>query len=370
LAGGVAHDFNNVLTAVLLNLDFIESRLPADGMVKEAAATIRSAGEQAVGLTRSLLMFSRRLPAERKLVKIQDIAQAAARLLRRLLPASIDLVAEIEPEPPLWLNADATQLQQVILNLSINARDAMPNGGTLRIRLWTPDEGVARGAQVPTRVCLAVSDTGTGISEEHRPHLFEPFFSTKPHGQGTGLGLAIVAGIVQAHDGRVEVESEVGKGSTFTVTLPCVAPPESASPVAASASIPRGHGEAILLAEDHQYVRASLAAMLHGLGYEALQAADGLSAVQAGLAQREQIRLMILDVDLPGLAGPDCLRELRAEGVSVPAILISGRNDWSQADAAELGATVLRKPFKSDELAQIVARLLREKAGGGPSEAP
>jgi CheY-like chemotaxis protein len=240
----------------------------------------------------------------------------------------------------------------------------MPNGGTLRIRLWTPDEGVAGGAHTPTRACLAVSDTGTGISEENRPHLFEPFFSTKPRGQGTGLGLAIVAGIVQAHDGRVEVDSEVGKGTTFTVTLPCAAPPEQSSPVAASASIPRGRGEAILLAEDNQYVRASLAAMLHGLGYEAVQASDGRSAAQAGLAQRERIRLMILDVDLPGQTGPDCLRELRAEGLSAPAILISGRNDWSQADAAELGATVLRKPFKSDELALAVDGLLRQEAGG------
>jgi signal transduction histidine kinase/ActR/RegA family two-component response regulator len=371
LASGVAHDFNNLLTVILLNVDLLENRLPGSPVATEATATVRSAAEQAVGLTRSLLIFSRRLPAEKKLVKLQDIVATTTRMLRRLLPASIEMSIDAPTGRPLWIEADPTQLQQVILNLAINARDAMPEGGKLHIRLQpgVAEEDLPDQAAHPGRawVYLEVSDTGTGIPDETLPRLFEPFFSTKPQGQGTGLGLAIVRGIVESHQGQVRVQSLLGQGATFTVRLPCAPPPAMELTEDDSVRLARGHGETILLAEDDQFVRESISTLLHTLGYNVLSAPDGRVATAQWQANSERIRAAILDVDLPGRSGIECLQLMRAEGRVAPAILISGRTEWSPHVLSNAPVEVLRKPFMARDLAELLRRLLspgptREKA--------
>ncbi|GMU20054.1 MAG: hypothetical protein AMXMBFR13_01550 [Phycisphaerae bacterium] len=369
LASGVAHDFNNLLTVILLNVDLLENRLPGSPVAAEATATVRSAAEQAVGLTRSLLIFSRRLPAEKKPVRLQDVITTTTRMLRRLLPASIEMNIDASADQPLWIEADPTQLQQVILNLAINARDAMPDGGTLQIRIRSggADDDLPGQAAPGERswACLEVSDTGTGIPEEALPRLFEPFFSTKPQGQGTGLGLAIVRGIVENHEGRVRVESQLGQGTTFTVCLPCAPRPAMELAGDESANLARGHGETILLAEDNQFVRESISTLLQTLGYELILAPDGRSAAAQWRANSERIRVAILDVDLPGRSGIECLQTMRAEGAAAPAVLISGRTDWSSDALSSAPAVVLRKPFMARDLAELLQRLL---SAGPPHE--
>ncbi|NLU22943.1 MAG: DUF3365 domain-containing protein [Phycisphaerae bacterium] len=358
LAGGVAHDFNNLLTVILLNLDIMESRMPICETVSEAATTVRNAAEQAVGLTRSLLIFSRRLPAEKKPVRLQEVIQPIASMLRRLLPASIEVVTDDDAKSGLWVHADATQLQQVVINLAINARDAMPEGGTLHIRLWAEEAASPSDLPLPRHACLSVSDTGMGIPPDVQPRLFEPFFSTKPRGHGTGLGLAIVQSIVENHDGQIQVQSQLGKGSTFTIILPCTAPLDIVQPAPKAIQPPRGQGETILLIEDNEFVRDSIGEMLRRLGYDVIAEADGRAGAQEWQRQHERIRLVILDMDLPGKTGLECLQSLREKGSSIPAILISGRPDWNHADLSDTGATTLQKPFRADQLAETVYRLL------------
>ena len=362
LAGGVAHDFNNLLTVILGNVDILGDLVPMNRATQEAAALVRDAAEQAVAVVRSLLAFSRRMPVEKKPTSMQDVVQSVARMLSRLLPASVGIVIDSSPESPLWASADAIQLQQVVLNLAINARDAMPNGGTLRISVSSVD-GKCLGIPAqpfPGRrlACLAVSDTGEGIPEENRPHLFDPFFSTKPRGQGTGLGLSIVHGIVKNHDGRIDVESEVGKGSTFRIFLPCIEP-ESMEDAAVIAESPRGYGETLLVAEDDQFVRATIVSMLHGLGYKVIPATDGPSLMGCWRVHHERVRLLIMDVDLPGQSGLDCLRDLRGENVSIPIVLISGSADHRIEDEADERTFALRKPFGVSQLGVLVNRLLK-----------
>lgn len=370
LAGGVAHDFNNLLTIILGNVEIISRALPNDSTVQDAVTTIENATRQAIGVTRSLLTFSRRLPTEKTAVKLQDLVQDAMRMLGPLLPASVEVALDSPPELPLWVHADATQLQQVLLNLSINARDAMPNGGTLRISLSSVSDNPAVLPEGPkcnrAFACLAISDTGSGIPEEIRPRLFEPFFSTKARGQGTGLGLSIALGIVENHNGRIEVQSEIGKGSTFRILLPLLRSDIKQDTDDDIEATPGGRGETILLAEDNPFVRGTMKSMLQGLGYNVIAVEDGASFMACWQSHWQRARLLVVDVDLPKLSGPDCLRMLRKEGVSAPAILITGAADAPLDEADDLTLT-LQKPFRVGQLGLLVSRLLHTET---PEETP
>jgi len=362
LAGGVAHDFNNLLTVILGAIDGVKTSSPANEAVREAATTIRDAAQQAIGVTKSLLTFSRRLPTEKSPTKLQDVIQTASRMLHRLLPASITMIVNNPLEPALWLDADATQLQQVLLNLAINARDAMPEGGTLTISVSRetaePTPGDMGSSADSFLARLTVSDTGTGIPHEIMRHLFEPFVSTKRRGFGTGLGLAIVHGIVESHDGRIEVESVSGKGATFSVLLPCIDYQPATPRPAGETTIPLGHGETILLAEDNQFVRSTVISMLQGLNYKVIAAVDGASLMNEWRAHRDRARLLILDVELPIRTGIDCLQALRQEGANHPCILITGASDQNVEDDADQHTFLLRKPFGVNQLGMLVSRLL------------
>ena len=225
LAGGVAHDFSNLLTAIGGSAELLKPYVTGKGTASKALATIEEAVRQAMGVTRALLTFSHRLPSERQPVDMRAIVEETASLLKRMLPASIELTVEMDREKLLWVDADRIQLQQIILNLAINARDAMKEGGKLTISLTAqnPVETASKANKLYANgniVRLTVSDNGTGMTEEVRSRVLEPFFTTKPHGEGTGLGLAIVHGIVRNHGGSIGIHSVPGEGSSVTVDLP------------------------------------------------------------------------------------------------------------------------------------------------------
>ncbi|HOW74041.1 MAG TPA: response regulator [Phycisphaerae bacterium] len=372
LAGGVAHDFSNLLTVILGNIDIVLDRLPDQPVVRDAAAVIQDAAEQAVNVTRSLLAFARRLPCDRKKVCLQEVIKSSCKMLHRLLPSGIQVLVDTPPQP-LWIDADSTQIQQIILNLAINARDAMADGGTLQLSALSDEPSPAPGSPgtrvQPPRACLVVADTGTGIPEEILPRLFEPFFSTKPRGQGTGLGLSIVHGIVENHGGAIEVQSEVGRGAVFKVWFPRIeapTPKELAGPVPAAA---RGSGEVILVAEDDPFVRDTFSSVLHQLGYEVISVADGSALLDQWQADQARIRMVITDNEMPGRSGIDCSRVLRGQGATIPIVITTGTLDDDAEFRADERTVLVRKPFRMDELALLVERLLKLTDSREPSPA-
>jgi len=367
LAAGVAHDFSNVLTVIRGHADRAGTMLPDAERARKELELIQEATHQAAELTRALLTFSRRLPTEKQPIDLCVVVKETERLLRRVLPATVELEVDAACESPIWVNADQTQVHQVILNLAINARDAMPDGGTLRVTLSSTTESNAfdlpqSPGSVESFARLVVSDTGVGMPPDVQTHIFEPFYTTKTRGQGTGLGLSIVHGIVKAHKGNVEVRSEVGKGTTFTIVLPCLRSGAVAEQVTPKTIKPKGKGELVLLAEDDQHVRGVIASTLESLGYNVTLAEDGPTALEVFARCGEKIRLLILDADLPKRSGPDCLRELRKRGVETRAIVITGNVDLD-SDALDERTTLLRKPFGMPELASTVSIALGSDTG-------
>jgi two-component system cell cycle sensor histidine kinase/response regulator CckA len=365
LAAGVAHDFNNLLTAILGHADLASEALPPDHPARESLRGIEVAVRHATGVTRGLLTFSGRSVAQKETIYLPSLVRESTRLLRHLLPAAIELQTDAPLEPALTLHADPTQLQQVLMNLAVNARDAMPTGGCLRIALsgvGAPDVSAAASetAVATMTACLTVSDTGVGMTPEVQARIFEPFFTTKSRGQGTGLGLAIIHSIVREHGGRIEVESAPGAGSTFRVLLPATISPVVADSTAADMPPPRGHGERILLAEDDRYIRETIATSLKVSGYTVTQVADGAEFWTCYLECRGAWRTVVLDVDLPKRDGPDCLEAIRAGGDHVPAILITARSDFRFA-GLEAEDVLLRKPFHVSALVRLVAQAIERK---------
>ena len=362
LAAGVAHDFSNLLTVIRGHTDRATTLLADGAQARKELELVQEATHQAAELTRGLLTFSRKLPTEKKPIDLRTVVRESERLLHRVLPAATELEVDIACEAPLWVNADQTQLQQVVLNLAVNARDAMPDGGTIRITLSAANEtdvgDLPDTLDTAGRTArLTVADSGVGMTPEVQSRIFEPFYTTKTRGQGTGLGLSIVHGVVKDHGGRIEVQSEVNEGTTLTIVLPCIEAgptPETAEP---STIVPQGAGELILLAEDDSHVRAIIASTLESLGYEVVQAKDGLALLDAFEQHHDAVGLLLLDADLPERSGPDCLRQIRQKGVGTPALMISG--DVS-LDPNELDdqTVLLRKPFGMPELAEAVAHAL------------
>lgn len=355
LAAGIAHDFNNLIMVIMGHAAMLRQDLLPQNRPTEALAVIEQAAEQAQGVTRALLTFSRRLPVEKRVVDLRDVTRRAVRLLRRLLPASIELSVDLNPEVSLHVRADATQLQQIIMNLATNARDAMPNGGVLRIAL----DRQATDGHAEAR--LTVADTGCGIATSAQKQIFEPFFTTKERGQGTGLGLAIVHGIVADHDGRIELKSEAGAGSTFSVILPLVDEEPIATTHADLVHARSGRGETILLAEDNAFVRAMMVSVLKTLQYRVTAVEDGDTLLHTFREEPDAFQILILDIDLPRRAGPECLTEIRRQRPDLPAIVVSGAVYVAAEDAIDPGVPILRKPFHLAELAECIRDILEER---------
>jgi two-component system cell cycle sensor histidine kinase/response regulator CckA len=362
LAGGVAHDLNNTLTAIFGYLELARGHLPDDHTVSASLRGLEQAACQAAGVTRSLLLFSGRSAPRLQAVNLAETIAETVRLVRHTLPAGIRVTTHIAADTPLTVHGDPTQLQQVLMNLALNARDAMPRGGRLEITLQPVDEPAGPDATPTPCAALAVRDTGLGIPPEVLPRIFEPFFTTKARGQGTGLGLAIVHGIVHEHRGRITIDSIPGLGTPMPVLLPLLGETDSAADAtapAAPATAATGHGS-VLLAEDQHHVRRVLAAGLAAQGYDVIEAADGTALMDRYRAAADNLRLLILDIDLPQRSGLACLADIRAAGDHTPAILITGQIDAHLEDNLDESTHLLRKPFRPNELADLATHLLRE----------
>lgn len=360
LASGVAHDFNNILTVINGCSELLQAELPAGQPSRELLDEIREAGARARALTRQLLAFSRQQVVSPKLLDLNAVITESERMIRRLIGADISLTTELTPEP--WpLHADPGQLEQVLVNLAVNARDAMPQGGSLVMR--SSCKAIAQpldGVPVGDFVVLEVTDTGTGMTADTHTHLFEPFFTTKAPGQGTGLGLATVATIVRDAHGYVTVESELGEGSTFRVYLPradgVVAVP---APVVAPGALPRGT-ETILLVEDDDALRHLVRTMLRGLGYQVLEAANGATAITLARALKEPIHLLLSDVVMPHLGGRQLADVLLASRQECRVLFLSGysSDEMIRRGVVDSVANFLQKPFTVGELAARVRSVL------------
>jgi len=326
LAGGIAHDFNNILTVIVGHGNLMEMSLQGDDPLRERLRPIMSAAEKAAQLTQSLLTFSRKQVMRSQLTDLNDIVQGVNRLLVRGIGENIRLQTVLS-RTPLCVNADRGQLEQVLMNLITNGRDALPNGGEITVEtgLTTVAGSAGVGSPAPgVYALLSVTDTGVGMDEETRQRVFEPFFTTKEAGKGTGLGMAIVHGIITQHGGFVEVDSAPGRGTSFKVYLPLAERGEAAAAGAGAEPPLKGGNETVLLVEDEPSVRSLMASVLTQYGYQVLPARDGAEAVELFAAHRERIALVILDLVMPKKSGKEALDEMRRLAPGVAALFCSG----------------------------------------------
>jgi nitrogen-specific signal transduction histidine kinase len=366
LAGGIAHDFNNVLTAVLGFVELARRPLPAEHPVREHLSAIQEAAERAANLTRQLLAFSRKQVNEPKVVNLADQLHQMDRLLRRLLGEDIEL--RIIPAGDLWnTRIDPSHFQQIIVNLAVNARDAMPEGGNLVIQARNISRGDAlfeRHPSVPPGdyVLVTVTDTGVGIDPAIQPHIFEPFFSTKGVGQGTGLGLPTCLGNVQRADGHISVESAPHQGTTFLVWLPRHGGSVAAAPRAPAALA--GGSETILLVEDEASVRQIAASVLGSLGYNVISAESGPEALRLVDRHNGPIDLLVTDVIMPQLSGKALADQLTKRLPGLPVLYTSGYDDnvVARHGALDPGVNFLQKPYTPAVLGDKVRELLDQRA--------
>jgi two-component system cell cycle sensor histidine kinase/response regulator CckA len=364
LAGGIAHDFNNLLTTIMLYAQMPMSRPDLAPDMKRGLETIISESRQAAKLVQQILDFSRRSPIETHPVVLKPFIKEAVRVLQRTIPENISFVLELGAEEYV-INADPTRIQQVLMNLVVNARDAMPNGGVLRIDLV--GTAIRPGAEPPVAgmspgewICLSVSDTGTGIPPDALPHIFEPFFTTKPREHGTGLGLAQVYGIVAQHDGHIHVETEVGRGTAFEVYFPShEAEEEQKAHEEVSLAAPPGKGETILLVEDDERIQAVAEQILHSLGYHVLTASNGKEALVL-FRSAETIDLVVTDLVMPEMGGRELIQELQKEAPGLKAVATTGYAlEEDRRRLIEQGImNIVRKPFDMHELANVIRSVL------------
>jgi PAS domain S-box-containing protein len=365
LAGGVAHDFNNLLTAILSDARVLADGLDPDDPLHTEAAEIEAAARKAALLTRQLLAFGRKQPSEPRVVEVGEVVAAMDRMLRRLIGEDVELTTITAPGLG-RIRVDPVQLEQVLLNLAVNARDAMPRGGHLAIEAAnTAGPGAGRGAPADAGrwVMLAVRDTGLGMSAEVQAHLFEPFFTTKEPGKGTGLGLAMVYGIVTQAGGEVRVRTEAGQGTSFEIFFPRVDAPAEAAGAPAPRELPRGT-ETVLVVEDEPLVRALAVRVLRAAGYAVLDAGDAEQALKLLDGGRHtRIDLLVTDVVMPRCSGPDLADRLRRRLPELPVLFASGYMDRMQDVQSQLGwrTGFIPKPFTPDELARKVRELLEQQ---------
>jgi len=363
LAGGIAHDFNNLLTAIIGNAQLALAGLRPEDKLHERLIEIETSGKRAAELTRQLLIFSRRERLEPRVINLNDTISNFAKMLRRIIGEDVEL--RFQPGSDLsTVYADPGQIEQVLMNLAVNARDAMAGGGELLIetRNILVDETYCRtqpcSHSIPA-VEITVSDTGVGMDSALQQHIFEPFFTTKEVGKGTGLGLALAYGIIKQHDGTIEVASEVGRGTTFRIYLP--AQEEPVEVTVPDAEFPlKGGSETILVAEDEEAIRRMLNGMLTGLGYKVIVTRDGEAAVEAFSKHRNQIDLVILDLVMPRMGGREAYDRIRTLDSNVPVIFMSGYSaETAQSGFAEESRTeFIQKPYGITALGNKVREAL------------
>jgi two-component system, cell cycle sensor histidine kinase and response regulator CckA len=359
LAGGVAHDFNNLLTAIFGYTDLAMNSLPKKHPAVRSLELLEQAGRQARGVINSLLTFSHKDTPVKEPVNLATSLADTIQLLRRLLPASIEIEESLPAEPEVWVSADGTQLQQVWINLAVNARDAMPRGGRLRVILQAPAQpGEAGGDGNESAAVVTLEDTGIGMSETIKSRIFEPFFTTKPRGQGTGLGLPVTQAIIANHEGRIEIESQPGHGTRVIISLPCCQPPPKAARKASPVRRPTGRGQLVLIVEDDEHVRSILVSALRSQGYQVVAAADGAEAKAHVRRHGKTLDLVILDLDLPKTSRTALLRTIRKTLPAVPILIVTGSVNPKVKEQPDQNQFLLRKPLEMSELDECIGRLM------------
>jgi nitrogen-specific signal transduction histidine kinase/CheY-like chemotaxis protein len=374
LAAGIAHDFNNILAVVTLytDLSLLDHSLPAT--ILQRFETIKRQAERATELTRQILDFGRRSVMERAPLDLVPLLKEMVRLFERTLPENITLQLRYPHSPQaLTVNGDVTRLQQVLMNLVVNARDALPDGGNVWIDLQRLD-GADLGDALPTHLArrlvngetspawarLSFRDSGPGIAPDVLPHIFEPFYTTKEQSKGTGLGLAQVFGIIKQHDGEIDVVSDAGEGSTFFIYLPLLetntGPPSQRQP----SELPLGRGETILIVEDNASMRQVLESSLQELNYSTRVAANGEDALRFLQDQGDDVALVLTDLVMPAMGGKSLLAALQAAGLRHKVIAMTGHAMFAEkASILALGAVDwLNKPISLERLARVIDRAL------------
>jgi PAS domain S-box-containing protein len=356
LAGGVAHDFNNMLGAALMQLELVELDEELTPSLKQAAQDMRAALERAANLTRQLLMFSRRQAMRLEAHDLNRIVAEMLRILTRVLGERVEIAFE-SASGPIPFQGDAGMIEQVIVNLCVNARDAMPSGG--RLVISTASVAMDEASEHPGAWArLEVRDTGTGMSPEVQARIFEPFFTTKEVGQGTGLGLATTHGIVTQHGGWITVESVLGEGTTIRVYLPALADLAAAGGAGGLPGVVRGNA-AVLVVEDEPLVRQSVSSSLRRLGHRVLEASNGHEALRIWREQGDAIDLVVTDMVMPGgISGVQLVERMRATRPSVPAVVMSGYSLELSSDVLPAGFFFLAKPFSLAALSRAIDEAL------------
>jgi signal transduction histidine kinase/CheY-like chemotaxis protein len=356
LAGGIAHDFNNTLTVILGQTEVLQHSLRHDEDLLEAAKDIELAALRAAQLTRQLLVFSRRDVTRFQWVDPNATTRETVRVIRRLLGAQVQVETRLARDLP-GLIVDEAQLQNAILNLAINARDAMPRGGRLAIEarnaLLTEAGARELGGVPPGEyVTLTVRDSGVGMSEEERSRVFEPFYTTKPAGSGTGLGMAITYGIIQGHHGDIAVESALGQGTKFTITLPLLQPDETPPADIFNA----GEGNLVLVVDDDAMVRRTTTATLTELGYNVVEAPGGATAVEIMRARPDRFSVVLLDLVMPGMTGSETFRALTSIRPDIPVVVCTGyaADSHIDIDVKRRIAGLVQKPFTAERLSRAL----------------
>lgn len=359
LAGGVAHDFNNVLTAILGSAELLMLDTPRGGASREEVEIIRDAATRAQELIRQLLAFSARQVLQPAVVDLNDLVKNLGRMLRRLIGEDLALLTELGPDLGA-VRVDPGQVEQVLVNLAVNGRDAMPDGGRLTIR--TANVDVVEAGELPSGryVLIEVADTGTGMDAATVARAFEPFFTTKERGKGTGLGLATVYGIVRQSGGHIAVTSVPGAGTTFRIHLPRVDAPVDAARDAPPITAPAAGTETILVAEDEQIVRVLVRKVLEQAGYTVLLAGGGSEALQLADRHTGPIHLLVTDVVMPGMNGRELARQVLQRRTGTKVLFLSGYADDAVArhGVLEPGTAFMQKPFTPTALARRVREVL------------
>ncbi len=365
LSGGIAHDLNNMLAVISGYGELLQRRARAE-MEERYLAEILRASDRAAGLTRQLLAFSRREHSQPRGLNLNAVLSGVSGMLERLIGPDVRLV--IEPGPSLGhIHADPGQIEQVVMNLVINARDAMPQGGTLTIATRNAEGGTPSEGGPAASVVLSVSDTGTGMDEETRSRIFEPYFTTKESGKGTGLGLATVHGIVSQSGGRIEVDSVVGMGSTFHLHFPLVVR-DAAETGHATEDAPPGGTEAVLVADDEDAVRGIVVEMLASAGYRTFAARDGREALAFAADRTRPLDLLLTDMLMPGIGGAELAELWAALRPQASVLYMSGYVDLPERAHLPADAPLLMKPFTATELLRAVRDVLERanRSAEGP----
>jgi PAS domain S-box-containing protein len=365
LAGGLAHDLNNILAPIMVSMGLLRRKLADDPEGLECVALIEQLTARGANIVRQVLSFARGVEGDRVPTQLKHILREVSDILRETLPRSIALNQDVPSD--LWTTrVDPTQIHQVLMNLAVNARDAMPGGGTLTLagQNVTLDSHFAQmhlEARPGRYVLISVADSGTGIAPEHVERIFDPFFTTKPHGEGTGLGLSTALGIVRAHKGFINVYSEPGRGTRLSVYLPALDSDVPEPDAEVRSALPAGHGELVLVVDDEPTIRELTGRTLAAFGYRVLTAEDGTEAVTCFAQNQGEVAVVVLDMMMPFMDGVVTAKALRRMDPNVRLIGSSGLADKRKlAEAADVGfAGYLPKPYTADQLLMMLAGVLR-----------